>query len=129
MVCYNEVNQKGGTTEWIMNLCVEIFILLQIPNGTLHEQAGNRPVVIIQNNVGNKFSPTTIVAPLTSKQKKNSLPTHFLIRANSENGLRTDSVALLEQIRTISKDALTGKIGRIDPSIIEPALKVSLGLN
>ncbi len=101
----------------------------QIPNGTLHEQAGNRPVVIIQNNVGNKFSPTTIVAPLTSKQKKNSLPTHFLIRANSENGLRTDSVALLEQIRTISKDALTGKIGRIDPSIIEPALKVSLGLN
>ena len=101
----------------------------KLPSGAAHEQAGDRPVVIIQNDVGNQFSPTTIVAPLTSKRKKTNLPTHFLIRADRENGLRTDSVALLEQIRTISKDSLVGKIGKIDPAVIEPALKVSLGLN
>lgn len=99
-----------------------------LPAGTDHAQYGQRPVIIIQNNVGNKFSPTTIVAPLTTKKKKTKQPTHFLIEANAENGLRMDSVALLEQIRTISKDALCEKIGKISPTEFEPALKVSLGL-
>ena len=100
-----------------------------LPSAAEHEQFGFRPVVILQNDVGNKFSPTTIVAPLTSKTKKRNQPTHFLIHADSENGLHRDSVALLEQIRTIPQSVLVNKIGEIDPSSIEPALKASLGLN
>ena len=64
------------------------------------EQDGTRPVLILQNDVGNRFSPTTIVAPITSRVKRNRLPTHVSIHAE---GLRCESVALLEQIRTIDK--------------------------
>lgn len=103
--------------------------LADLPCSVEHEQCGCRPVIIIQNDVGNRNSPTTIIAPLTSKTKKLWQPTHFLIRADEKNGLRQDSVALLEQIRTVPKTNLIGKIGEVDPTDIEPALKASLGLN
>lgn len=92
------------------------------------EQGGLRPVVIVQNNMGNKHSPTTIVASITSKMGKKPLPTHILI---SNCGLAKDSVILLEQIRTIDKGRLREKMGQLPPEKIEAvdmAIKVSLGL-
>lgn len=77
------------------------------------EQGGQRPVVIIQNDTGNKFSPTVIVAAITSKLFKAKLPTHVEIES-SEIGLLKYSVIMLEQIRTIDKSRLIQKIGKID---------------
>ena len=92
-------------------------------------QSGLRPVVIIQNDIGNANSPTTIVVPLTSKQKRRDLPTHVKIRANRQNGLRCDSVALLEQVQPIDKTNLINYLGSIDDmSGINHALMVSVGL-
>ena len=94
------------------------------------EQGGIRPVLIVQNDVGNKFSPTVIAAAITSKQDKNDLPTHIGIRAE-QCGLAKDSVVLLEQIRTLDKRRLkerTGKISPEDQSRIDHALNVSFGL-
>lgn len=93
-----------------------------------HQQTGRRPVIVIQNDIGNRFSPTTIVIPLTSKRKKRYQPTHVLIEANETNGLSMDSIALLEQIQTISKDWLDSKIGTVDCSILNTALEISVGL-
>ena len=77
------------------------------------EQGGIRPVLIIQNDTGNKYSPTVIAAAITSQIGKNNLPTH--IKISSENsGLKSDSVILTEQIRTIDKSRLKEKIGHID---------------
>ena len=95
------------------------------------EQGGVRPVLIIQNDVGNKYSPTVIAAAITSQQNKAKLPTH--IEINSEScGLKNDSVVLTEQIRTIDKSRLKEKIGHInDETIIDKvnnALGVSFGL-
>lgn len=99
----------------------------QNPNSSV--QCGLRPVIIIQNDIGNAYSPTTIVVPLTSKQKKKHLPTHVRIRANQENGLRCDSVALLEQVQPVDKVNLMGYLGSIsDMSQINKALMVSVGL-
>lgn len=92
------------------------------------EQGGIRPVLVIQNNNGNKYSPTTIVAAITSQKKKSSLPTHIKI---SSGGLPKDSVALLEQIRTIDKSRLKEKIGIIsdwDMRKMDEAMKISLEL-
>ena len=76
------------------------------------EQEGYRPVVIIQNNMGNKHSPTVIIAAITGKVgAKAKLPTHYVLPA--ENGLETPSIVLLEQIRTIDKRRLEGRIGRL----------------
>ncbi len=94
------------------------------------EQGGVRPVLIIQNNVGNKFSPTVIVAAITSQINKAKMPTHVEIRAE-EYGLSRDSVILLEQIRTIDKKRLRDRIGRLDEDLMErinEALTVSVGL-
>lgn len=77
------------------------------------EQGGVRPVVIIQNDVGNKFSPTTIAVPMTSKCK-NKLPTHVEIKQGEVAGLYRDSVILGEQIQTIDKRRLKEKIGELD---------------
>lgn len=77
------------------------------------EQAGIRPCVIIQNNTGNKFSCTTIVMALTTKIKKLSQPTHFLLVPGNDNGLRQESMVLGECIRQISKDRIVGKIGSV----------------
>ena len=77
------------------------------------EQGGVRPVLIIQNDTGNKYSPTVIAAAITSQTGKNKLPTHIEIGSN-EIGLKSDSVVLAEQIRTIDKSRLKEKIGHID---------------
>ena len=95
------------------------------------EQGGIRPVLIIQNDLGNKYSPTVIAAAITSQKSKNKLPTH--IEINSENsGLKSDSIVLTEQIRTIDKSRLREKIGHIDDTSvihkINNALGVSFGL-
>lgn len=94
------------------------------------EQSGSRPVLVIQNNKGNKHSPTIITAPMTS-HRKNNLPTHVIIKSNECQGLKKDSVVLLEQIRTIDKRRLKFKLGSIGPNLIsqiDKALGVSLGL-
>ena len=95
-------------------------------NATGSEQSGKRPVLIIQNNMGNKFSPTTIVAVITSRQKRN-LPTH--VHKDEQNGLKCDSTIALEQIRTIDKTRLLSKVGCLnedDNDKVLHALKVSL---
>lgn len=95
------------------------------------EQGGVRPVIIIQNDVGNKHSPTVIAAAITSQIGKNKLPTHIEI-GSQENGLKADSVILTEQIRTIDKSRLKEKIGHIEDdnliNKINNALGVSFGL-
>lgn len=94
------------------------------------EQGGIRPVLIIQNDVGNKYSPTVIAAAITSQTNKNKLPTHINI-PSKEYGLMKDSVILAEQIRTIDKSRLKEKIGQIDPMTmneVNNALGVSFGL-
>ena len=77
------------------------------------EQAGIRPVLIVQNDQGNKFSNTTIIIPLTSKLKSLNQPTHTLIRKSIDTGLRTDSVLLGEQMRVISSQRIIKKIGSV----------------
>ncbi|MCG8499275.1 MAG: type II toxin-antitoxin system PemK/MazF family toxin [Firmicutes bacterium] len=94
------------------------------------EQGGIRPVLIVQNDVGNKYSPTVIAAAITSQINKAKLPTHIEINAQ-EYGLSKDSVILLEQIRTIDKRRLKEKIGRLDDELmirVNEALNVSFGL-
>ena len=94
------------------------------------EQGGMRPVLIVQNDVGNKFSPTVIAAAITSQRDKAQLPTHIPLSSES-CGLSKDSVVLLEQVRTIDKKRLKEKMGRIDENImnnIDRALYISLGL-
>ena len=95
------------------------------------EQGGVRPVLVIQNNVGNKYSPTVIVSAITSKLNKSKLPTHIEL-GSEEFGLKSDSIILTEQIRTIDKSRLKEKIGHINDvnvmSQIDNALGVSFGL-
>lgn len=94
------------------------------------EQGGVRPVLIIQNDVGNKYSPTIIAAAITSKINKAKMPTHIELAAN-EYGLSKDSVILLEQIRTIDKQRLREKIGRLDTDMmmrVDKALFISFGM-
>jgi len=92
------------------------------------EQGGIRPVIIIQNDIGNKHSPTVIAAAITSQTGKNRLPTHIEIDCKN-SGLKADSVVLTEQIRTIDKSRLKEKIGHIsDMNKINNALGVSFGL-
>ena len=94
------------------------------------EQGGVRPVVVIQNDIGNKYSPTVIVAAITSKIDKAKLPTHVEIKAEDSN-LEMDSVILLEQIRTIDKRRLQRHVTHLEPEItgkVNEALEISLGL-
>nr|WP_073127767.1 type II toxin-antitoxin system PemK/MazF family toxin [Asaccharospora irregularis] len=94
------------------------------------EQGGIRPVLIIQNDIGNKYSPTVIIAAITSQINKAKLPTHVEISAN-EYGLNKDSVILLEQIRTIDKKRIREKIGCLDENVmlkVNNSLQISLGL-
>ena len=93
------------------------------------EQGGLRPVLIIQNDVGNRYSPTIIVAAITSKTDKAKLPTHIALQGE-RHGLQKDSVILLEQIRTIDKKRLKEKLGGLNDILmtkVENALRVSLG--
>ncbi|MDY3030176.1 MAG: type II toxin-antitoxin system PemK/MazF family toxin [Clostridia bacterium] len=95
------------------------------------EQGGIRPVLIVQNDVGNKYSPTVIAAAVTSRINKAKMPTHIELSAGG-CGLNKDSVILLEQIRTIDKRRLRDKIGRLDDTMmnrVNDALSVSFGLS
>ncbi|OPZ93547.1 MAG: mRNA interferase EndoA [Firmicutes bacterium ADurb.Bin419] len=94
------------------------------------EQGGIRPVLIVQNDIGNKYSPTVIASAITSQINKAKLPTHIELSAK-DYGLPKDSVILLEQIRTIDKKRLREKIGHLDDELMEKvndALSVSFGL-
>ena len=93
------------------------------------EQGGVRPVLVVQNDVGNKYSPTVIVCAITSKLTKAKLPTHVEM-VEGESGLMKDSVVLLEQIRTLDKRRLKEKVGVVDKDKmkrIDKALLISLG--
>jgi mRNA interferase MazF len=95
------------------------------------EQGGIRPVLIIQNDIGNKYSPTVIAAAITSQINKAKLPTHIEI-SSDEYGLNKDSVILLEQVRTIDKRRLKEKIGHISDEMmarVNEGLIISFGLN
>ncbi|HEY8893017.1 MAG TPA: type II toxin-antitoxin system PemK/MazF family toxin [Clostridium sp.] len=94
------------------------------------EQGGIRPVIILQNDIGNKYSPTIIIAAITSQINKAKLPTHVEI-SSEEYGLNKDSVVLLEQIRTLDKKRLKEKIGHMtegDMKKVDSALLISVGL-
>ena len=94
------------------------------------EQGGVRPVLVIQNDIGNRFSPTVIVAAITAQIQKAKLPTHVEIDAKVY-GFDRDSVILLEQIRTIDKQRLTDKITHLDEEMMDrvnESLQISLGL-
>ncbi|MBQ8526026.1 MAG: type II toxin-antitoxin system PemK/MazF family toxin [Clostridia bacterium] len=94
------------------------------------EQGGVRPVLVVQNDVGNKYSPTVIVAAITSQINKAKMPTHIEL-SGDEYGLSKDSVVLMEQIRTVDKKRLKEKIGHMDvehTTAIDEALKISFGL-
>jgi mRNA interferase MazF len=94
------------------------------------EQGGVRPVLVIQNDIGNRFSPTVIVAAITAQIQKAKLPTHVEIEAKT-HGMEKDSVILLEQIRTIDKQRLTDKITHLEEDTmrkVDEALQISVGL-
>ena len=95
------------------------------------EQGGTRPVLVVQNDIGNKFSPTVIIAAITSQINKAKMPTHIEISAN-DFGLAKDSVILLEQIRTIDKRRLKEKIGKLNDKLltkVDEALGISFGIS
>lgn len=111
-MCENQIIKRG-----------EIYMATFTEEGVGHEQTGSRPVLILQNDIGNRFSTTTIVAPLTTRIKRN-IPTHVYLKD-------LESDLLLEQIRTISKLRLKNKIGEIsrdDLTEINLKLAYSLGL-
>ena len=94
------------------------------------EQGGIRPVLIVQNDVGNRYSPTVIAAAITSRQSKANLPTHIPIDAGG-CGLQKDSVVLLEQVRTIDKQRLRERMGSVDEASmnrVDNAISISFGL-
>lgn len=95
------------------------------------EQGGLRPVLIIQNDIGNRYSPTVIAAAITSRMGKNRLPTHIDIHAD-QVGLAKDSVVLLEQIRTLDKRRLKERMGHLDEQTMQTvnsAIAVSFGIS
>ena len=94
------------------------------------EQAGRRPVLVIQNDIGNEAAPTTIIAPLTTKSFMREYPTNVHL-AKGISGLKSDSTILLSQIRTIDKSRLEKKIGHLSAAYldkVDQAVKISLGL-
>ncbi len=94
------------------------------------EQGGVRPVLVVQNDIGNKYSPTVIVAAITSQINKAKLPTHVEINAE-EYGIPKDSVILLEQVRTIDKKRLKEKVGHLSDDLmrqVDEGLQISFGL-
>lgn len=93
------------------------------------EQDGIRPVLVVQNNKGNRFSPTIVIIPITSSLTKTNLPTH--VRLESTNGLEKESIALIEQIRTLDKRRLIRKITSIskqDLDLVKDAIKKNLSI-
>ena len=104
--------------------------MADLGQGVGSEQGGSRPVVIVQNDTGNHFSPTVIAASITSRQRKHRLPTHVFLPISTE-GLRCNSIVLLEQVRTIDRSRLGDYIGRLDETAMEAvneALAISIGI-
>ena len=94
------------------------------------EQSGTRPVLIVQNNIGNRFSPTVIVVCMTSRMFKNEIPTHVKLDGKRYN-LQDDSLVLCEQIKTLDKSRLLSRVGKLnlsDEQRVNNALRLSLGL-
>lgn len=94
------------------------------------EQGGTRPVLIVQNDIGNRHAPTTIIIPITSKLTKKPLPTHCPL-TKGEAGLSCDGVALAEQVKIIDKSRLSTRMGQVNSTTmdnVDKALKISLGL-
>ncbi len=124
--------EKGGSLEGVKTMEVhrgEVFYADLSPV-VGSEQGGVRPVLILQNDVGNRHSPTVIAAAITSKQDKTNLPTHIGLQAQS-CGLSRNSIVLLEQIRTLDKRRLREKAGRLtekDQRRVDQALGISVGL-
>ena len=134
------ISKKAFKILPIVKTISEEVIVLKIKRGEIYyadlspvvgsEQGGLRPVLIIQNDTGNLYSPTVIAAAITSRRTKTALPTHISIHS-SASGLPHDSIVLLEQVRTLDKVRLKGKTGQISSSDmfkINKALSVSLGL-
>ena len=95
------------------------------------EQAGRRPVLVLQNDIGNELAPTTIIAPLTTKSFTKEYPTNVHL-PKGIGGLKSDSTVLLSQIRTVDKSRLQKKLGRLSESYLEKverAIRISLGLS
>lgn len=127
-----EHSQKNasGNTELLNVKRMDVYFADLSSDGVGSEQLGMRPVLVVQNNIGNQFSPTIIVGSITAKSSKAKLPTHVELKAK-EHGLEKDSVLLLEQLRTIDKKRLIRKITHLEGSIVEDvqkALRISLGL-
>ncbi|MCM0582972.1 type II toxin-antitoxin system PemK/MazF family toxin [Weissella diestrammenae] len=97
------------------------------------EQGGVRPVLIIQNDIGNLYAPTTIIAPISTKELKKLQPTHVKLPGTvSGTGVNRDSTILMEQIRVVDKNRIQDKIGRLPDTMLKAtdrALLISLGLN
>ena len=120
---------KGGIS-MINSSNQRLYIYGKLKSCEGSEQGGRRPVLIIQNDTGNKYSPTIIVAALTSHVEKAKLPTHVEL-SSKEHGLEEDSIVLLEQLRTIDKSRLEFKITELDRMTmlqVDEALRVSLNL-
>lgn len=92
----------------------DIFYADLSKNAVNSEQGGIRPVIVIQNDVGNKYSPTVLVLPMTKEIKKVNMPTHCIIQKSNANGLSVDSMVLAEQIRVIDKSRLLERVGFLD---------------
>lgn len=106
------------------------IIIVDLGEGEGSEQRGERPCVVIQNNIGNRFAPTIIVAPITGQINKAKLPTHVELDC-SKYSLDRDSIVILEQIKTVSKKRCKHFIGRLDSEImskIDKAILISLGI-
>lgn len=135
------IKENKHGTNYLCNEKKEVYTMTNIRRGDIYyadlspvigsEQGGTRPVLIVQNDVGNRHSPTVIAAAITSRQDKARLPTH--IQVNTEgSGLSRDSVVLLEQIRTLDKRRLREHMGHLDElsmNRIDHALQISFGLN
>ena len=120
-------------TVWSTVVATLLALVIGLPLGVClvtGEQGGVRPVLIVQNDTGNRHSPTVIAAAITSQMGKARLPTHIQLQGQSV-GLSRDSVILLEQIRTIDKSRLRERMGRLDEntmSAVDSAIAVSFGL-
>ena len=122
--------QLFGKMEQMENLKKGDVLMANLGRQEGSIQGGTRPVVIVQNDIGNKYSPTVIAAAITSQKDKSHLPTHIELSSQS-CGLAKDSIVLLEQIRTIDKQRLKEHMGRLDDGSmgkIDEALSISFGL-
>ena len=125
----NEMNAVKNTDTFRSSVRRGDIFIASLDHSVGSEQHGTRPVLIVGNDVGNRFSPTVIAAAVTSKTEKADIPTHVAIEAG-RYGLRDDSIVLLEQIMTLDRNRLHGRIGSIDESKqqeIDEAVRCSLG--